>query len=643
MTNREISETIEVTAEGIGGIETTKVTLERGVNLLEGRNATNRTSFLQALMAVLGSSDVSLKGDRDEGHIELQVGGQTYTRRLRRDGGSITFDGEPYLSDTTEADLFAFLLESNESRQAITNNGDLHDVITRPIDTAEIDRQIRELQSELRDIDDRIESLETEREKLPTLEQRRERIEMELSETREELEEARTNLEAADSDVEDRKEKKGTFEETLDDLNAARNELEHVQYRLETEREALASGREERESAVEKLESLPETPIQQLTDVENEIERLRRQKRTFNTRVSKLHRIVQFNEEMLEGDGDLDGLFDEDESAVTDDLLQESGTTCWTCGSTVEATEIESMLERLRELSQSQRRERNRLEDQLDELTEKRDTLKSAREKQETLSGRIDSLESDIERREATIEELEQEKTEIQNRIETLEAEAQRLEGVSESRVLDLQRNVSETEVTIQQLEDERDEILDQIDQLEANGDRVDELERQRDQIRDQLDELRTRIDRLEDEAVDAFNEHMATLVGLLEYENLSRIWIERRSQETGGDRRDRDSSFELHVVRTTEDGTAYEDTVDHLSESERELVGLVFALAGYVVHEVYEVVPFMLLDSLEAIDSERIALLVDYLSEYSPTIVAALLPEDAQALDESYLRIEEI
>lgn len=43
--------------------------------------------------------------------------------------------------------------------------------------------------------------------------------------------------------------------------------------------------------------------------------------------------------------------------------------------------------------------------------------------------------------------------------------------------------------------------------------------------------------------------------------------------------------------------GHTYEGTVDTLSESEREVLGLVFALAGYLVHKVYEQFPFILLD----------------------------------------------
>jgi hypothetical protein len=95
-------------------------------------------------------------------------------------------------------------------------------------------------------------------------------------------------------------------------------------------------------------------------------------------------------------------------------------------------------------------------------------------------------------------------------------------------------------------------------------------------------------------------------------------------------------------VVRRTGDGSTYEDTVDHLSESEREVVGIVFALAGSLVHDVGELVPFLLLDSLEAIDSERIADLIDYVAEYADYTVVALLPEDAAAVDGDHQRIVE-
>jgi hypothetical protein len=38
-------------------------------------------------------------------------------------------------------------------------------------------------------------------------------------------------------------------------------------------------------------------------------------------------------------------------------------------------------------------------------------------------------------------------------------------------------------------------------------------------------------------------------------------------------------------VIRSTGAGIAYEATIDRLSESEHEVTGLVFALAGYFIH----------------------------------------------------------
>ena len=50
-----------------------------------------------------------------------------------------------------------------------------------------------------------------------------------------------------------------------------------------------------------------------------------------------------------------------------------------------------------------------------------------------------------------------------------------------------------------------------------------------------------------------------------------------------------------------------------------------------------------MLFDSLETIDSDRIAALVEHFSGYATYLVVALLPEDAAALNEDYQRVTEI
>jgi hypothetical protein len=189
--------------------------------------------------------------------------------------------------------------------------------------------------------------------------------------------------------------------------------------------------------------------------------------------------------------------------------------------------------------------------------------------------------------------------------------------------------------------------VTEEIDAIDEEREERDSLRERRERVQSELVEARTRIERLERAAVERFNEQMESVLELLEYGNVERVWIERVEPEAtrGPDRGGPgptagEAGFRLHVVRTGEEGAAYEDTVEHLSESEREVTGLVFALAGYLVHEVHEQLPFVLLDSLEAIDADRIAALVEHVAAHAGYTVAALLPEDAAAVDADH-RVE--
>ena len=136
----------------------------------------------------------------------------------------------------------------------------------------------------------------------------------------------------------------------------------------------------------------------------------------------------------------------------------------------------------------------------------------------------------------------------------------------------------------------------------------------------------------------------METVINVLEYENLARVWIERTETEVREGRRKVDKQmFELHIIRESDEKRVYEDDLSNLSESEREVTGLVFALAGYLVHDVQTEIPFMLLDSLEAIDSDRIAKLIDHFEAYPDYLIAALLEEDADATSDEYTLISDI
>jgi len=647
---RNDQQTAQIEITNIGGINQSALTLHSGVNVLTGKNATNRTSFLQAIMAVSGSEQTSLKADAEQGEVVLMMGEDQYTRTITRQNGSLSFDGQPYLDDPILADLFAFLLENNEARRAVARGDDLREILMRPVDTIEIEREIKNLQSERDEIDTQLQRLDSLEEQLPNLEANRRQLEDKIADKEAELADKTTQIESLDTTVDETRDEKNAYESKIDTLSQARQERQRIEKRIESERESIKSLQTDRDELTEELESYDRVPDTRISEIEGEVQRLRGQMQQIDSTVSDLQSVIQFNDEFLEEGQppflqDLDG----DNGSTGDELTEQlvSGSTdvtCWTCGSSVETAKIESTLDDLREIRNDKMDQRQTFQSQVDDLQDEKSSLEQTQRTHERLQQKLATVEAEIDDRTATVEDLEQQRTEEQTRIESLESEVNELEDVGESEILDLQKETSRIEVKIEQLTSDLDDIKAQIVDTESKLDDRKSLQQQRDEISEELSTLRTKIEDLQTNAVEEFNSHMDALLDLLSYENLERIWIERTEKEVReGRRKITKDQFELHVVRSTNSGTVYEDVVDHLSESEREITGLVFALAGYLVHEVYDHVPFMLLDSIEAVDSDRIAQLVDYLSSYSDYLVVALLEEDAQALDDSYPRIESI
>jgi DNA repair exonuclease SbcCD ATPase subunit len=596
-------------------------------------------------MAALGSESVSLKADSDSGRVNLSIGTETYTRTLERVGTGVRTGGDPYLADPELADLFAFLLESNEARRAVARGDDFRELIMRPVDTADINAEIERLEREKREVDEELEQLDQLSDRLPGLEERRTSLETKIEETEAELEAAREELETADASVQRSREDKNALDRKLDALGDARDELESVRYDIETERESLDSLRTDRDEFQSKLDDTDDDTGADLAEIETELDRLRERRQVVDSTIKQLQSVIQFNEEMLEGTNEeIARALRDDDGSITDELLADSSVVCWTCGTEVDSDQIDTTLDRLRDLRKEKMSERRSIKEKISEQRSHRDEIRNRTREYEQLERRLQEAEDEIERREEKVEQLRERRSELEETITKLEAEVESFEDETYSEVLDHHKEVNRREFQLDRLRDEKREVESEIEEIERRLDERDDLEADREAITEGLAELRTRIDRIEREAIEEFNEHMEEVLSLLEYENIDRIWIEGTEEKVRAGRRQVSrTAFELHIVRSTADGTAYEDTVDHLSESEREVTGLVFALAGYLVHEVYETCPFLLVDSLEAIDSNRIAALVDYFASFADNLVVALLPEDAQALDDEYHRVTEI
>jgi septal ring factor EnvC (AmiA/AmiB activator) len=638
-----LGQTASLEVRNVGGIDETAVEFDPGITILTGRNATNRTSLLRSIMAVMGSDDASLKADADEGRVELTVDDEHYVRTFTRSNGTVTTGGESFLDDPELADLFAFLLESNEARRSVATGNDLRELIMRPVDTDAIRAEIRELEREKSRIDDELDDLADLKGDLPDLERKRSRLQDDIEEKRAELAAKEEDIETVDADLDETREEKRELESRLDDLREKRASLERVRSDIDLQQDSIESLTAERRELEAELDDLPGAPMGEHAELDDEISRLRERMETLEREVSDLQDVIQFNEEQLDETGSVAAHLDDEDGSVTDALVDET-VVCWTCGSSVETERITSTLDQLRDVRQEKLDTIRTLESELSELKEERQTYREQQQRKESIDRKLDDIEAEIEDRETQLESLREEREALNDDIESLEAEIETLESDDFGDILDLHKEANQLEFELGRLESDLDDVTDRIATIEDRLTEEEQLRSQREELNAELQDLRTRIDRIEKNAVEQFNEHMAAVLDILGYDNLERIWIERVERTVREGRKNVEKTlFELHIVRSTESGATFEDTIDHLSESEREVTGLVFALAGYLVHDVYETVPFMLLDSLEAIDSERIADLIEYVADYAEFLVVALLPEDAQALDDGYARVTEI
>jgi DNA repair exonuclease SbcCD ATPase subunit len=644
---RHFPEQATLSVENIGGIDDTQITFQRGVNVLSGRNATNRTSLLQGIMAALGSSQASLKADAKEGAATLKFGNKTHEQTLHRQNGVVVSEGNSYLENPELADLFAFLLESNEARRAVARGDDLRDLIMRPVDTDAINAEIQQLEQRKQRLDSELKELEKLEGQLPDLEAKRTRLTDEIYELRDDLKAAEAELEEANTDVETRRNEQSELEEKLNELRDTRSELERTRNRIDTERESIEALEKEHEEVETRLEELPSGEETDIDRLKSEIDVLQDEKDELSEEISQLQRTIQFNEQLLENPSEFLGTGEHsDDGPVTDQLLSDDSetVTCWTCGSSVGTNQIETTIEQLQTAYQERVDERSEINNELEDKRATLNEVNDNRTEYQQSTRRLESISDEIERRRDRIEDLTDDREALTGDIDDLERAVGDLETDDSEDLLDQHKEVNQFEFELERKERERDSVEDEIAETEDRLGEREGLQSRREEANEELTDLRTRIEQIEANAVEEFNEHMTNLLETLEYENLDRIWIDRAARDVReGRRKVTKSSFNLKIVRSTEEGTAYEDSIDHLSESEREVTGLVFALAGYLVHDAYETVPFMLLDSLEAIDSSRIAALVEYFESYAPYLVVALLEEDAQALDGDHTVISEI
>ncbi|SNR70812.1 archaea-specific SMC-related protein [Halorubrum vacuolatum] len=632
---------IPVTVENIGGIERASLVLHDGINVFYGENASNRSSLFSAIAGALGARVPEPKTDADEGRVKLVVNDEEYTVEIDRTDGTTTVQSRTLTDQTDICDQFVRLLEDNPLRESVErmDETELYEQLMKPVDTDQIDVEIKQVKRDRAETEETLQHYDELEKRLPELRSKRSELRNNLDDVVETIEETRAEIESLDD------ERDGRDDDVLEQLEARRSDYRDVANTVETQRQVLESYRDEIKTVESDLkDKTGDVDPKDETELEARIDDLRSRKRTIDSTIQLLQTIVDASRKTLSRDEiTLPKADDADDAEhLTDALHRDDEVDCLMCGGTVTEDVINEQVKHLQDAVAEKRRTRDDIENEIDEL---QTTLQRRREQKrdiKRLRERMRTLKNEIEGTKSTIDQLESQQRDLESEIESLEAKAADVEDETDNAYVELHERVNELTYERGQIESQIEDIEAKIEDITETVSDRESLETGYDELNDRLEQLRTRIYDIECETVDTINTVMAEVIDELAYDNIKRVWVERKVGEYTTGRAD---GFVLHVVRTTEDGQAYEDTIRTLSTSEREVIGIVLAVAGYIVHDVRESIPFILLDAIESIDAERTNKLTSYLSEHTDYLLVTAHPEDSGAFPDGIrqLHIEDV
>ncbi|WP_254861531.1 archaea-specific SMC-related protein [Halovivax gelatinilyticus] len=600
---------LELTVEDVGGIDRLTFRTGTGVTLVAGPNATNKSSLLRAVLFGVGADDVTVRTNADRARVELEIDGDRVERVAERTRHGLSIEGAGHVTDDRETLLlerFAGLTATNALRRAIDRGDDVENLLTEPLDVETLERERHEKLDRKRELERTIGELEGTTDEIERVRDERERAIERRDELDEEIERLAATQRSTDDELESLREERADRIAERDRLRERVRELEGSVDRLDERVDERAEELTEAEAAVE---------TEDLDELTRERERLEAELETIDERLEVLQSVLSTNREMLESGarGSLGY-----EASLSGDAL-----TCWTCGSDVPVETIEETTDEVADLVEAEKERRREFTPELDAVTDAIDDAERARRRVERCREELADAERTRDERRSSLESQRERLETVRNRVDELDAEIADREAETDAEADgELERARIERETARHEI----DRLEDRITDLEGDQDRLEEAREAIETLSSEIATLTERIESRERELREAFNDAMDDLLGALSFERVERVWL--------------DGDFDVVIARTV-DGAVREDRLEHLAESEREMIGLVLGLAGYLAYDVAEISPVVTLDSLGAFDADRTASLVEYFADRTPYLLAAVHPEQATELPYEQVSLE--
>lgn len=590
-----------VSVRNVGGIESGEATIRPGLNVVQASNFQGKSSLVAALRTAVGATgrygDHPLTEGKDHGVVRIKTDTDERAVRLTRtETGKVSTSGRPYLTDNANrlcARLFACLDTQNPLRAAVRNGDDLTDPIQAPLDTEDIDAQIKELTRRREELCRRIDAAEAAESERREVREAIAELEAELKELRE----RRETLTASGNDNGRADRLSEQLSSKSEELAAVETEIDRIEDEIDRKRELRRRKREE----IERID-VPEDEVDR-----DRIDALRTEAGRLETRITLVRDLHRATQNIVEEEK-IDLVTGVDRS-VSEDTIG-----CWVCGDTTTRAQLETQVTELQATAEELEEKKQRLESDLQTLTQRKRVKRERQDKRDRLRQRADKLATEISEKQGVLDQLQQRRADLEATIEERREQLADLEQEHTAELADIKTR-------IQSLERKLAERRERADTLEQNHERVGELREQREEVREELRTLRTRKKRVQTDLRDQFNRILSEIIEQID-PGFTDARLVLETDEGGEVER-----IDLRIAREIE-GTGRQTSVETLSEGETELLGLVVALAGYRAFDVDRKVPFILVDSVSELSADNLRSVASYIGEIGEAVVMTAYPE---------------
>lgn len=627
-------ENTKVVVENIGGLHHIETEILPGLNVIEQPNASGKTSFLRAFSLLLTPSgnykdlEYILRSMSAEGFISItDHNGNLIKKTISRNKNTITVAGDDLVSPeiSTLVKRFAIGGHDNEILLAIRAGQNLKSLIGTDNNIIEqLKNEIKRKESNLTALTEDLNKDANAPHQKILSEKKRDALLKELSQ----LEEKYTALKKqhdsiAMTGVESETDSKEKLKAKSAELQQIESKINDSNKMIKNKTALIEKLSKEIQSLRNSIEQIGEVDTRETDKINKEIQNIEYKIQKAISQQSTLDMTIQTAKKIIKD------LEENPQANILDSLSENSHVPCPVCGQDAGIKIIKNHINSLMDQRARTQTSITNFEKEKANISKKLDELIQKKTEITTTISLIKSKEAAINNENSNIGIMNQAIEKMEDDTEKLNAEIKKLSKSINNKVVNVTIDIAKTTESIGQKKTAIENLNDEIKSYDAVIRGIDNKKLSVAEMKKDVENTMAELHKIELKIQEQFNQIIPNVYSILGFgSNISRISLEQ--------------NYDLVVSRTTDKDSIYRDmdSIKTLSKSELEVIGIAVMISGYIVNNLKEYFPYILLDELTFLDNKRLKALMDYMEKIAVSIILTKLPPEVEKIGQRRIDI---